>query len=245
MLSKNDIKRIRSLRQNKFRKELDLFIAEGVKVVSELAESEFEISKLYATESMSLGIDEELISAKELQQISVLKNPNQCLAIVRRPHWKLNMADLKDELVLVLDEIRDPGNLGTIIRIADWFAIRHIICAPGSVDPFNPKVVQATMGSLSRVAIHEVDLTSFIKDYREQYPEAGVWAAALGGTPLSSAVLNPSGLVIIGSESHGISDAVLDLATEKIAIEGYGKAESLNAGIATGIICHEFRKQGN
>ncbi len=242
MLSKAQIKKIKLLHQKKYRDEEGLFIAEGPKIVQELLNSDFIAKEVLATNEFTpnrAGVKVENITEKELSEISVLTTPNQVLGVFETVKPKLNLAVLKQELVLVLDDIRDPGNLGTIIRIADWFGIHHILCSQTCVDVFNPKVVQATMGSIARVHVCYSDLVPVLKEL------GPVYAAVLDGKNIYSESLSSKGVILIGNESHGISEKLLKLVTEKIAIPNFsGQAESLNAAIASAVICSEFRRRG-
>ena len=244
MLSKSKISFIKSLSIKKFRNETGLFIVEGVKMVDELINSSFEIKEIYATEKwegFNSFKDITLISEKELTQVSSLKTPNQVLAIAAIPERKENFEDIFNTLSIALDDVKDPGNLGTIIRLADWFGIKNVFCSLECVDAFNPKVVQATMGSLFRVNINYVNLPEFLKNKPTGFP---IYGAVLGGEDIYQNKLSETGIIVMGNESSGISDNILPLITEKITIPSYGSgAESLNVAIATAIICAEFRRK--
>ena len=242
-LSKNQIKFICSLHQKKHRTENGLFIAEGEKVVKELLLSSLKIESIYATKNFADQNQEfntTIITEDELTKISALTTPNEVLAIAQIPHYKIDRKEIADSLSLVLDEIQDPGNLGTIIRIADWFGIKNIICSENSVDPFNPKVVQATMGSIFRVKIHHTDLKLFL----ETENSLEIYGAVLNGENIYEEKLTGKGLIILGNESKGISKELLPFITHKIKIPSHdhSKAESLNIASATAIICYEFRR---
>ena len=252
MLSKNQIKFINSLKQKKFRQENRLFISEGNKIVSELLESEIKIKQVVATTDffnktkINNGIECIEINSREMERVSALTTPTEVLAVCEIPDYKLNTDELKDKLTLVLDDIKDPGNLGTIIRIADWFGISNIICSNNTADVFNPKVVQATMGSISRVKVHYKELPELfqISDFKFQ-----IYGALLEGENIYSHKLSSQGLIIIGNESKGISENLLPYITNKVSIPSFshlkqgGETESLNAAIATAIICSEFRRR--
>lgn len=241
MLSKTNVKYIQSLRHKKLREEEQCFIAEGPKVVSELLSSGvFESTMICALEGWfsnnSLlvakipGENTIVVDQTVLEKISLLKTPHQVLAIFRnKPFGEI---ELKNKLTLVLDDIHDPGNMGTIIRIADWFGVQNIVCSNECVECYNPKVVQASMGSLARVNILYVDLVKFIADHKD----IKLFAATLSGQPVSSFHKLEEGIIIIGNESKGVRQELLNLANEKITIPKFGKADSLNAGVATGII---------
>jgi TrmH family RNA methyltransferase len=176
------------------------------------------------------GIDVSEISEAELGKISQLATPNQVVAVVQK--FAVPVTGAKNRITLVLDTLQDPGNLGTIIRIADWFGISHIVCSPGSADLYNPKVVQSTMGSLTRVNVLYTDLLTWL----EKQQGVPVYAASLDGQDVSSMKKITEGILLIGNESKGISDELLNRADKKITITGKGRAESLNAAVATGII---------
>ena len=241
MLSKKIVKYIQSLSQKKLRDEENQFIAEGPKVIAEfLSEENFNCTILCATANW-LSENKNLlknilpeniyeIDEASLQKISLLKTPNKVVAVFEK---KLQEATpvINKKLSLMLDDIRDPGNMGTIIRIADWFGIENIICSENCVDCYNPKVVQAAMGSLGRVNVLFTSLISFI----ELNKNISVYATALSGMPVSELKSIKEGIILIGNESKGISEELLNIAAQKITISRYGKAESLNAAVATGI----------
>ncbi|MDQ3192561.1 MAG: RNA methyltransferase [Bacteroidota bacterium] len=251
MLSKNQIKLINSLKIKKFRDEYNLFIAEGNKIVPEILNSSLTIHSLYAKKTWLdennylLSERKELknnvfeASTKELERISALSTPNEVLLLVEKPIYDFNISDLNGRLSLMLDEIKDPGNFGTIIRIADWFGIEHIICSKNSVDAFNPKVVQATMGSLARIKIHYQDLSKVLKKASENL-KIPVYGALLNGENIYQEKLENSGIILLGNESRGISIELLPLVTKKITIPSFGNAESLNISTAAAVICSEF-----
>lgn len=252
MISKSQIQFIKSLTISKFRKTNKQFIAEGPKLIGELAKSSFKVEGIYALAKWIEGnrnmfSNETLISEvseKELNRISGLKTPNQVLAIVHMEENFPPESKSLNELVLVLDDIRDPGNMGTIIRTADWFGIQQIICSTSCVDIYNPKVVQATMGSLFRAKVFYTSL----KDYLKQLPKDQlIYGTLLEGENIYETKLSKKGMIIIGNESHGISEDLITFITNKISIPNYSakpwdKAESLNASIATAIVCAEFRR---
>jgi TrmH family RNA methyltransferase len=251
MISKSQIKAIQRLHQKKHREEKRLFIAEGPKVVNELLKSKFIVKEIFAREALKIEIFPkgllrgklivEEISEKELKQISTLTTPNQVLGVFEIPDVKLNIESLKQELVLALDDIRDPGNLGTIIRIADWFGIKNILCSENCVDLFNPKVVQATMGSIARVNVYCENLESILLELKTFLP---VYGSTVDGENIYSGELSSNGIILIGNESKGISENLLKLAFRKISIPSFSSgADSLNAAIATAVICSEFRRR--
>jgi TrmH family RNA methyltransferase len=241
MLSKTHSKYIQSLHHKKARDADHVFIAEGNKVVPELVQARKFVCKeiLGTTEWLSnhevflrkhySGPLQE-VEIQELEKISALSTPNQVLAIFSKAAEA--SLSVTGNISLVLDTIQDPGNLGTIIRIADWFGVKNIICSPHCADMYNPKVVQSTMGSLGRVNILYTDVIEFIR----QHPGIKVYAAALDGKPVHQFNGIKEGLILIGNESKGISEELLQLSAEKITIPKMGEAESLNAAVATGII---------
>lgn len=240
MITANQKKFVKSLAQKKFRTEYNCFVVEGEKLVHELIDSDFEIEVMYALKDW---IEEnqhdkaEEVSAKELASISLLKTPNQVLAVVKQK--KEPLPNTINSFSVVLDKIQDPGNLGTIIRTADWFGIKTIICSDDSVDVYNPKVIQATMGSLFRVNVVYTNLTDFFKEYNSLF----VYGAMLDGENVYQKTLNKKGSVLLmGNESKGISESLLPFITDKILIPKIGHAESLNVASATAILCAEFTK---
>lgn len=237
MISKADIKYIRSLRQKKYRQKHEAFVVEGEKMVAELMASNLELIK-----GFSVGIHPHFqsISERELESISQLSTPNQLLAVARIPQVELDWDKFKNKLVIALDGVKDPGNLGTIIRIADWFGVEDLICSVDTVDAYNSKVVQASMGSIFRVRLHYLSLNQFVKDYEQQFSSQPMYAANMQGENAFETTLK-NGLLIMGSESHGLSAEVLQKTTS-ITIPRYGSAESLNVAVATGILCAQFSK---
>jgi TrmH family RNA methyltransferase len=237
MLVKSRVKYIQSLGQKKHRDNEGIFIAEGPKIVAELLSTgRAFIQQMYAVKEWLQehqhevnGIEAIEITEDELGKISQLATPNQVIAIVKQ--FDGPSIDTKDTLTLVLDAIQDPGNLGTIIRIADWFGIRQIVCSKDCADLYNPKVIQSTMGSVARIKIVYTDLPGWLS--QQKVP---VYAAALEGQDITTMKKLEEGIIIIGNESKGISPEVMELAGEKITITRKGQAESLNAAVATGII---------
>jgi TrmH family RNA methyltransferase len=247
MLSKNQIKFINALKQKKIREEHHLFIAEGSKIIHELLRSEIKIKQLYTTANFisktkaPYSIECIEVKANEMERISALTTASEVLAVCEIPNYELNIDTLKNKLTLVLDDIKDPGNLGTIIRIADWFGISNIICSNDTADIYNPKVVQATMGSISRVKVHYTDL---IELFKVQNLKLKVFGALLEGENIYTKKLPSEGFIVIGNESKGISKTLLPYITDEISIPSFSsETESLNAAIATAIICSEFRRR--
>lgn len=240
MISKSDVKYIQSLSHKKFREEEGVFIVEGVKMVNELIE-EFpsQIMHIYALQSWvdqhpeltSLNRPYSIISEQELGRISHLTTANEVLCLVSIPKSQVDFTN-PSGITLVLDQIQDPGNLGTIIRTCDWFGIHHIICSTDTVDAYNPKTVQSAKGSLLRVKITYTELSTYFSAIKE----VPVYAAVLGGQSIQEVKFIQPAVLIIGNEANGISAEVLRYATEKIAIPKLGKADSLNAAIASAII---------
>ena len=240
MLNKLKIKYIQSLSQKKLREEKGLFIAEGPKIVEEILQAPnvqaIEIvgtgdwirQNLYWKQRLGSNVSE--ITEDELRRISSLHTPNQVLGIFRHPVFGPVEADNK--VSLMLDGIQDPGNLGTIVRCADWFGVQTIICSTDCVDVFNSKVVQSTMGSICRVQVIYQDLTTFIEDHRT----IDVYAATLNGKDIASYPMIEKGIILIGNESRGIRPELLAMVNHHITISRKGNAESLNAAVATGII---------
>ncbi len=240
MISKAEIKRVRSLHQKKFRDEQKCFIAEGPKVISDLLNSEYKAKEIYSLGKMAFPLHTPAIEVteKELEIMSALTTPNNAIGIFEMHCPKLNLPSLKKELVLALDEIRDPGNMGTLIRIADWFGISDILCSGACVDLYNPKVVQATMGSMARVNVHYVNLQEVVSGFNN------VYGTVLNGKSIYTEELSENGIILIGNESRGISETLLGLVTQKISIPNFSSgADSLNAAAAGAIICSEFRRR--
>lgn len=240
MLSKNQIKLITALQQKKYRQSHRLFFAEGVKVISELLQSAFELEQLFETEPLFDEVPANkkvTISPSELKKISALSTPNNCLAVFKMP---VDSPLLQNGLIVALDDIRDPGNLGTILRLCDWFGIEQLLCSNETVDVFNPKAVQATMGSLARVAVHYLDLEQFLSQTKLQ-----VFGTFMDGKNIYSEALPSEGIIVLGNEANGISPEVEKRVNRKIAIPRFGKlqqTESLNVATAAAIVLSEFRR---
>ena len=234
-ITKNEIKLIKSLGQKKFRQQEQLFIVEGVKGIREFLDSEFELYQLFATDEI-FAADTTLISPKDLQRISALKTPNTALAIFKMPKSK---SVIEASLVLALDDVRDPGNLGTIIRLCDWFGIEHLVCSSETVDCYNPKVIQATMGSLTRVQIEYTDLENYIQNSKLE-----TYGTFMDGSSIYSEALPKKGIIIMGNEANGISSNIESLVHKKIGIPRFGNfkaTESLNVATAAAIILSAFK----
>jgi TrmH family RNA methyltransferase len=250
MLSKSEIRLIQQLSLKKFRQKYGLFLVEGDKLVRELLASSWKIHKIYAVadwiaDTQAIWPDEcplpQALSEKELERASAQKNPNRCLAIVEIPKSPHNKAS-HEGWTLALDRIRDPGNLGTIIRTADWFGIENLVCSPDCVDLFNSKVVQASMGSLFRVLVSYQDLAEFFDQDKRM-----IYAASLQGENLEQSLNADKGILLLGNESQGIAPELMEGVHYSIRIPGSGSAESLNASIAAAILMYQvspFRKTG-
>ncbi|MBL0234536.1 MAG: RNA methyltransferase [Chitinophagaceae bacterium] len=244
MLSKTRLKYIQTLGQKKFRDSEGLFIAEGPKIVEELLREEnVKVKEVLALEewiethgSLAKKFNITSISSLELERISSLSSPNQVLAVLEQFPVKPVLAT-KGRFTLALDDIQDPGNMGTIIRLADWYGIDQLVCSTRSADIYNPKVVQSTMGSIARVNCYYTDLETWLGEQ-----EMNIYAAVLNGRSIQDMPPLKEGIMIIGNESRGISESILKLVNEKLTIPKIGKAESLNAAVATGIILSHLLK---
>ncbi|MDR0224150.1 MAG: RNA methyltransferase [Myroides odoratus] len=240
MVTKNQIKRIKSLHQKKYRKEHQLFIAEGIKVIQELLQSSFVLDHLYVTNEMDFGVPAHQVtrvSADDLKKMSALTTTPNCLAVF---HCLASKTIDFSDWVVALDDIRDPGNLGTIIRLCDWFGISHIVCSSETVDCYNPKVIQATMGSVSRVNIVYTDLVELL-----QTAEVPLYGTFLGGENIYEMKEVKPGVIVMGNEANGISAEIEALISRKITIPRFGnlqQTESLNVAMATSIVLSEFRR---
>ena len=238
MLSKNQIKLITSLKQKKQRQQHGFFVVEGVKTIKELLQSHLKLHALYTTETFNIDAKVEvLISESDLKRISFLTTPNTALAIFKIPKPK---AIETDGLVVALDAVRDPGNLGTIIRLCDWFGVKELVCSIETVDCFNPKVIQSTMGSIARVNINYINLITFLKE-----AELPVFGAFMQGETVYKKQLPEKGILVMGNEANGVSKEIEAIITEKIAIPRFGDlqaTESLNVATATAILLSEFRR---
>jgi TrmH family RNA methyltransferase len=240
MVSKNQIKRITSLLQKKYRKQEQLFFVEGVKGVQELLDSNFELVELFTTNSELFSVDKSKVYAiteSELQKISALTTPNTCLALFKIP---AAVSIEEKGLLVALDDVRDPGNLGTIIRLCDWFGIKTLFCSEESVDVYNPKVVQATMGSISRVNVVYGNLEQLLTTTK-----LPVFGTFMDGNNIYKETLPNEGIIVMGNEANGISKAIENLVSERIAIPRFGDlqaTESLNVATATAIILSEFKR---
>jgi TrmH family RNA methyltransferase len=247
MLSKNQIKQINALSQKKQRDEQSVFVAEGPKLVGDLLKS-FRCKELFYVSGCELdtsnSTNKQLVTADELKKISSLVTPQQCLAVFEKPNFVIDFNVFETELSLVLDDVQDPGNLGTIIRIADWFGIKNIFCSLHTADVYNPKTIQATMGALAKVKIHYVDIVEFLK----QLPKnIAVYGTFMDGTDIYAQDLENKGLIIMGNEGKGIQAVCEQYVNKRLFIpdfpRGEAGSESLNVAVATAIVCAEFRRR--
>lgn len=248
MLSKNKIKYIHSLELKKNRKEEKVFVAEGHKLVGDLL-THFHCKLLIGTSewlkrNAPFEADEIIeVTPEELSKASFLKNPQEVLALFEQPEYYIDPSVIKESLCLALDDIQDPGNLGTIIRLADWFGIEHIFCSQNTADVYNPKTVQATMGGIARVKLHYCSLTELIAGLNE----TPVYGTFLNGDNIYTRKLSQKGLIVMGNEGNGVCQEIEKMITQRLYIPNYPQerdtTESLNVAIATAIVCAEFRRQ--
>jgi TrmH family RNA methyltransferase len=247
-ISKSKIKLIRSLEQKKHRKEEGIFLAEGPKLIADLS-GVFRCRFLVATaewleQNPHIRADEMIVvSAKELSQCSLLQTPQDVLAVFRQPQYPMNRDLVRESLSLALDDVQDPGNLGTMIRVADWFGIEHIFCSSGTVDVYNPKAVQASMGAIARVKVHYTSLRELIGSLKD----IPVYGTFINGENIYKQSLSPNGIIIMGNEGNGIGRETEELIGHRLFIPNYPPeretSESLNVAVATAIICAEFRRR--
>lgn len=251
MLSASKIKLIHSLAQKKYRNESGLFLAEGVKLVEELLYSgRFECTFIAGTVKWeeshpNVTADQTVtVTPEELKKASLLQTPQEVLALFRMPERHCDICIAGQQLCLALDGVQDPGNIGTIVRLADWFGIEHIFCSSNTVDIFNPKAVQATMGAIARVSVHYTDLKAALACLPSSVP---VYGTFMNGKDIYHERLSRNGIIIMGNEGSGISDEIEHLVNVRIGIPSYptGRAtsESLNVAMATAIVCSEFRRR--
>ena len=245
MLSKNRLKYIQSLKQKKFRQMYNNFVVEGEKMATEIIQHQgLTIEGIFALDSwitanqrLLTKYDDvlHLISQKDLDRISSLKTPNQILVVCKVPTYRLDLPTINNSLTLFLDDLQNPGNMGSILRIADWYGLPYIFCSKNCVDIYNPKVIQASMGAFLRVKIVSTDFSSLL----EKCPNLPSFAAVLEGEDVFKADLPKNGMLIIGNEGAGVSEKIKGQATHLIRIPKgeNGGAESLNAAVATGILC--------
>lgn len=249
MLTKAKIAQIKSLDHKKSRRESGLFVAEGLKLAVELIDSGLHVREVYVlaefADEFSAFENTVVVTPKEMDRISHLKTPSKVLVLVEIPEYKFDKSVLTENLVLALDDVRDPGNLGTIIRLADWFGITDILCSASTADVFNPKVVQATMGAVSRVRVHYRKLEPVLDEAIKR--GVPVYGTFLEGERIYSARLSSFGVIVMGNEGKGISAGVAERITKKLYIPPFPEdmpgSESLNVAIATSIVCAEFRRR--
>ena len=256
MISKNRLKYVRSLEMKKYRKAEGVFVAEGHKLVGDLLDV-FECKYLAATsEWLSAnaawvdlqrrsGVEVDEVTDEELKRASFQETPQQVLAVFKQLTYEVDVNEVaRTQLCLVLDDVQNPGNLGTIVRLADWFGIEHIFCSKGCADIYNPKTVQATMGGIARVQVHEADLPELLSRLDKDIP---VYGTFLDGENMYGKELENRGLIVMGNEGKGVSKEVAAFVTERLYIpnypEGRETSESLNVAIATAIVCAEFRRR--
>lgn len=244
-MTKNQLKLINSLKIKKYRNKENLFFCEGVKIFETLVNSDFVIKEIFAVSDF---IDQNFhakkynyteVSKAELKKISELSTPQKVFTLVEIPKKNIENINFEGKLTLILDNIQDPGNLGTIIRVADWFEIKNIVCSLNTVDVYNPKVVQATMGSIFSVNIFYTDLVEFLKNNSE----AKIYGTFMNGQNIYKQDLSSTGFIVMGNEANGISSELEKFITTKLSIPTFNQtkaAESLNVAVATAIICSEF-----
>lgn len=235
MLSKSDIKFLKSLSQKKRRDDLGIFIVEGEKMVEESLRSDFEVDRVIYTKD---------VGKEDMSKITLLSSPSPAFAILKKREYSKAISIDQKKLYLALDSVHDPGNLGTIIRLADWFGIEAIIASEDTVDMYNPKVIQASMGAIFRIKMHYMNLSCFIK---ENSDSSDIYGTFLKAPSIYESPLSSSGIIVMGGESHGISREVESLIKRRLYIPSFARAgsegsESLNVAIATAIVCSEFRR---
>jgi RNA methyltransferase, TrmH family len=245
MLNKNTVKFIKSLHQKKYRSESGKFFVEGEKSVLEVLNSDFSVDLLFMTESFGQKHSRELhsfrgeliqVTQNQLEQLGQYQSNDSALAVVKMKENNSFEAE-NEELILALDDVRDPGNLGTIIRVADWYGIKKLVFSPQTAEFYNPKVIQATMGSFTRVQFFYEDLSSVIERWK-----LPVYGAFLDGENIHQMKKPKSGVLVMGNEAKGISPEIEKKVTQKVTIPGFGNAESLNVAIATAILCDNFKR---
>lgn len=244
-MTKAELQLVRSLADKRGRTQTGLFVAEGAKLVGEIRSSHLRVHKIFALEGLFEGPATETVAPRDMERLTLLKTPADCLALVEMPRYELRPEALDGKLTLALDDVQNPGNLGTIVRLADWFGIEDIVCSPSTADCYNPKVVQATMGAILRVRVHYTDLAAFLA--RAAARDLPVYGTFLEGQNLYRADLAEAGIVLMGNEGRGVSTDAARHVTHKLFIPPYPAdrtgSESLNVAMATGIVCSEFRRR--
>ena len=243
-MTKAEVQLVRSLADKRARTENGLFVAEGEKLISELRSSHLKIRKIFALEGVFDGREAETVSERDMERLSLLKTAGNSLALVEIPRYRLDAGALAGKLTLALDDVQNPGNLGTIVRLADWFGITDIVCSETTADCYNPKVIQATMGAILRVRVHHTDLGRFLAEASQKLP---VYGTFLEGDDIYRTELSAEGIVVMGNEGRGITPEAARFITRKLFIPPWPAdrrgSESLNVAMATGIICSEFRRR--
>lgn len=248
MLTRNQLKDVKALQQKKHRREQGLFVVEGGKSVQEVLASDFAVTAVYATAAyapeLEAGcrtrrLDVQQATAAQLVEMGSYESNDTALAVVRMREPKpVRLAP--GEYALALDDIRDPGNLGTILRTADWYGIGQILCSPETAEVYNPKVIAASMGSFTRVAVHYLDLAAFLAEHAT----LASYGAFLGGADVHAEAFDPrGGLIVVGNEAHGIAPSLAPMIRRRVTIPRYGRAESLNAGLATAVLLDNLRRR--
>ncbi|MDR2824429.1 MAG: RNA methyltransferase [Prevotellaceae bacterium] len=247
MLSISKQKLVSSLAFKKFRDSEGLFVAEGGKLISDLASGGLRCVYLFATNKNAYSIEHQEfieVTERELQKISNQKTPQGVLAVFKIPKYEVDFKNVQNTLSLALDDVQDPGNVGTIIRLADWFGIANVYCSSGCADAFAPKTVQATMGALARIKIHRVDLHEFLSVNKSH---TTIYGTFLEGENIYQTNLSHSGIIVMGNEGNGISENIKSLIDKKLHIPSFPQnnptSESLNVAVATALVCGEFRRQ--
>jgi len=246
MLSKNKQKYIQSLQRKKIRQKEGVFVVEGRKAIQSILDSTLQIAEMFAIETDAVFLKQfdgqiTQITETELKSVSTYNSPDDGLAIVQIPALQLNLSDVKDELVLFLDRINDPGNLGTIIRLADWFGVQHILINKGTTDPFQNKCVQSTMGAIANVRLYEVGFSILEEAQQKNIP---ILATKMEGDNVLVSDLPKHGILVMGNEANGISDEIFELSTHFLSIPRHENSisESLNVAMSCGIILSHFKK---
>lgn len=244
-MTKADVQLVRALADKRGRTEHGLFVAEGEKLIGELRGSHLRVHRIFALEGVFEGAGAETVTAREMERLSLLKTPSNSLALVEIPHYTLRPEALRGRLTLALDDVQNPGNMGTIVRLADWFGITDIVCSEATADCFNPKVVQATMGAILRVRVHYTDLAALLAETSAY--GLPVYGTFLEGENIDEAELSDDGIILMGNEGRGITPVAARHVTRKLFIPPYPAdrrgSESLNVAMATGIVCAAFRRQ--